>query len=68
MLTDTVTVGGYVVALRAVTTEDYLTAKWARLPYELLDKISCRLMTEVNGISRVVLDITNKPPASIEWE
>lgn len=68
VLTDTVTVGGYVVALRAVTTEDYLTAKWARLPYELLDKISCRLMTEVNGISRVVLDITNKPPASIEWE
>ncbi|MBQ9762024.1 MAG: glutamine-hydrolyzing GMP synthase [Oscillospiraceae bacterium] len=68
VLTDTMTMGGYIVALRVVTTEDYLTAKWARLPYELLDKISTRLMTEVPGISRVTLDITNKPPASIEWE
>lgn len=58
----------YCLALRAVTTEDYLTAKWSRLPYELLDKISTRIMTEVRGISRVVYDITNKPPATIEWE
>lgn len=58
----------YCLALRAVTTDDYLTGKWSRLPYELLDKISTRLMTEVHGLSRVVYDITNKPPATIEWE
>ena len=58
----------YCLALRAVTTDDYLTAKWSRLPYELLDKISTRLMAEVRGISRVVYDITNKPPTTIEWE
>ena len=58
----------YCLALRAVTTEDYLTAKWSRLPYELLDKISTRLMTQVRGVSRVVYDISNKPPTTIEWE
>ncbi len=58
----------YCLALRAVSTDDFMTAKWARLPYELLDKISTRLMTEVDGLSRVVYDISNKPPATIEWE
>ena len=59
---------GYTLALRAVTTEDYLTAKWARLPYELLDSISTQIMTNVPSISRITYDITNKPPATIEWE
>ncbi|MBE6924864.1 MAG: glutamine-hydrolyzing GMP synthase [Ruminococcaceae bacterium] len=59
---------GYTLALRAVTTEDYLTAKWARLPYELLDDISTQIMTNVPDISRITYDITNKPPATIEWE
>ncbi len=58
----------YCVALRAVSTDDFMTAKWSRLPYELLDKISTRLMTEVDGLSRVVYDISNKPPATIEWQ
>lgn len=61
-------VWGHTLALRAVTTEDYLTAKWARLPYELLDHISTRIMTCVSGIDRITYDITNKPPATIEWE
>ena len=61
-------VWGYTLALRAVTTEDYLTAKWARLPYELLDHISNRIMKSVPGIHRITYDITNKPPATIEWE
>lgn len=61
-------VWGYTLALRAVTTDDYLTAKWARLPYELLDHISTRIMTTVSGIHRITYDITNKPPATIEWE
>lgn len=61
-------VWGQTLALRAVTTEDYLTAKWARLPYELLDHISTRIMTSVAGIDRVTYDVTNKPPATIEWE
>ena len=61
-------VWGYTLALRAVTTEDYITAKWARLPYELLDHISTRIMTTVSGIHRITYDITNKPPATIEWE
>ncbi len=61
-------VSGQTLALRAVTTEDYLTAKWARLPYELLDSISSRILAQVPAIDRVTYDITNKPPATIEWE
>ena len=58
----------YCLALRAVTTEDFSTAKWARLPYELLDKISEQILRTGPAIARVVDDITSKPPASIEWE
>jgi GMP synthase (glutamine-hydrolysing) len=58
----------YVVALRAVQTQDFMTAHWAHLPHELLGHVSNRIINEVRGINRVVYDISGKPPATIEWE
>lgn len=59
---------GYTIALRAVTTDDFMTAEWTRLPFEVLERASSRITNEVDGITRVVYDITSKPPATVEWE
>ncbi|MBP5767304.1 MAG: GMP synthase (glutamine-hydrolyzing), partial [Clostridia bacterium] len=59
---------GYTVALRAVTTDDFMTADWARIPFDVLAKASGRITNEVKTVNRVVYDITSKPPATVEWE
>jgi GMP synthase (glutamine-hydrolysing) len=56
------------LAVRAVETEDFMTADWSHLPYDVLARISTRIINEVRGVNRVVYDISSKPPATIEWE
>ena len=76
VLTDTRSVGvmgdmrtyGHTIALRCVTTDDFMTVDWTRIPFDLLEQVSSRITGEVPGINRVVYDITSKPPATVEWE
>ena len=76
VLTDTRSVGvmgdmrtyGHCVALRCVTTDDFMTVDWTRIPFEVLERASSRITGEVPGVNRVVYDITSKPPATVEWE
>jgi len=58
----------YTIALRGVTTTDFMTADWAKIPYDVLEKVSNRIVNEVKHVNRIVYDITSKPPATIEWE
>ena len=58
----------YCLALRAISTTDFMTADWVHIPYEVLDRVSVRIVNEVRGINRIVYDITSKPPATVEWE
>ena len=76
VVTDTKSVGvmgdartyGYTLAIRAVTTDDFMTATWTRVPFEILEHISSRITNEVKGVNRITYDITSKPPATVEWE
>ena len=76
VITDTKSVGvmgdsrtyDHLIALRAVTTDDFMTCDWAKIPFEVLAKASSRITNEVKGVNRVVYDITQKPPATVEWE
>ncbi len=65
---DATTVPAILLSARAVDSQDGMTADWVKLPYELLEKLSNRIINEVKGVNRVCLDITSKPPGTIEWE